>query len=236
MSACSVNNCDRAVKAKSLCNQHYMRKRRHGDPLAGQPELPPNEPGDHCIVGGCSRLRKTRNWCEPHYQKHLKYGDANVVIHRQFSCAEDVWNFYMPGDPPPAGVVWPWTGPKHQRFGYGVMYFAGTSCLAHRFSYERYIDKIPEGLLVRHNNDIPVDVNPHNLLVGTHQDNANDKVARGRQSRGNYRLEIEDYEKIHNERLAGESALSISKRYEVDVSYIHRILRKYRNGPYSALR
>ncbi len=29
---CSVEGCDRAAKVKGLCQMHYMRQRRHGDP------------------------------------------------------------------------------------------------------------------------------------------------------------------------------------------------------------
>lgn len=33
---CSIPNCDKAQYAKDLCQKHYMRLFRHGDPLAGR--------------------------------------------------------------------------------------------------------------------------------------------------------------------------------------------------------
>lgn len=34
---CSVQDCDRRVTGQGLCNLHYRRMRRHGDPLGGRP-------------------------------------------------------------------------------------------------------------------------------------------------------------------------------------------------------
>jgi hypothetical protein len=35
-SSCSIDGCDRTVTGQGLCNMHYRRWRRHGDPLGGQ--------------------------------------------------------------------------------------------------------------------------------------------------------------------------------------------------------
>lgn len=35
---CSVDGCDKAVKARGLCNAHYHRRSRHGSPLGGGTE------------------------------------------------------------------------------------------------------------------------------------------------------------------------------------------------------
>lgn len=51
---------------------------------------------------------------------------------------------------------------------------------AHRFSYEAYKGKIPEGLNVLHKCDVTLCVNPDHLFVGTQAENLNDCYAKGR--------------------------------------------------------
>lgn len=87
----------------------------------------------------------------------------------------------------PEGGCWRWGGSFFPN-GYGQFYAKvdgkRTSLGAHRVSYEAFHGPIPEGLVVRHKCDNPGCVAPHHLELGTHQDNHNDKVERGRQARG----------------------------------------------------
>ena len=66
---CSIDGCDRTHKGHGLCNAHYQRWKKHGDPLSGEPikELPP--PGSTCSEPGCNRKLYARAMCRPHYMK-----------------------------------------------------------------------------------------------------------------------------------------------------------------------
>lgn len=55
--------------------------------------------------------------------------------------------------------------------------------MAHRAAWERANGPIPEGMFVCHHCDRPPCINPAHLFVGTPQDNVDDKVRKGRQSR-----------------------------------------------------
>jgi HNH endonuclease len=55
---------------------------------------------------------------------------------------------------------------------------------ASRFFWEAEYGPIPDGLLVCHHCDNPECVRLDHLYLGTHQDNVNDRVNRGRQLRG----------------------------------------------------
>ena len=75
---------------------------------------------------------------------------------------------------------WEWTGVRNRK-GYGQTTKGSKGRRAHRLSYELHKGPIPAGQIVRHTCDNPPCVNPAHLLAGTHQENYQDAVSRGRQ-------------------------------------------------------
>ncbi|MGU2415998.1 HNH endonuclease [Burkholderia cenocepacia] len=69
------------------------------------------------------------------------------------------------------------------RKGYGRKYHKGKTVRAHRLAYCQFhgleLREI-DGLVVRHSCDNPSCINPEHLLIGTVQDNTDDREARGR--------------------------------------------------------
>lgn len=74
---------------------------------------------------------------------------------------------------------WIWEASKTWD-GYGRFYFNHRQHLAHRVAYEIYKGKIPDGLIICHKCDTPSCVNPDHLFLGTHKDNAQDMISKGR--------------------------------------------------------
>lgn len=75
---------------------------------------------------------------------------------------------------------WLWSGAKLES-GYGVFKGDGMR-LAHRISWAMHNGAIPNGLFVLHKCDNPSCVNPDHLFMGTHTDNMQDMLKKGRKS------------------------------------------------------
>ena len=109
----------------------------------------------------------------------------------------------------------------------------GKLTTVNRYMYEKYKEKIPQGLVLRHKCDTPLCINPNHLIPGTHKDNVHDMIKR---NRTNYCKGI----KQANSKLSEKNALDIfnnkkcltikeqSKKYKVSTNVIDNI----RNGMY----
>lgn len=86
---------------------------------------------------------------------------------------------------PQESGCWDWSDNK-DRQGYGRMRVSPRhTARAHRLAYELFWStRLPRSTLVCHSCDNPSCVNPWHLFLGTPDDNMQDKVRKGRQSRG----------------------------------------------------
>jgi hypothetical protein len=79
---CAVRGCDRRARARVWCHMHYVRWRKHGDPLGA-----PQPPHRSCAVEGCTRRRQSWDWCQMHYKRWRNHGDPLGAPHGRFGGA-----------------------------------------------------------------------------------------------------------------------------------------------------
>jgi hypothetical protein len=68
---CSIEGCASFVKARGLCQKHYHRLQRHGDPTGGSTERV-YKSGRPCRVDGCLTPSRALGYCPKHEARFRK--------------------------------------------------------------------------------------------------------------------------------------------------------------------
>lgn len=120
---------------------------------------------------------------------------------------------------------WGWTGGR-TTMGYAIMpTHECCSSRAHRVSFELFNQvSLLNKTVVRHTCDNPICCNPRHLLIGTQQDNANDRVNRKRQVVGG---------SVGSSVLTEKQVLSIRSEYTGKRGDYTRLGKKYRVSYYT---
>jgi len=172
---CSICDAWGTIR-RGMCNAHYQRWRRHGDPLAiaGVQVLHKFARTDPCQVEGCPGLAVNRGWCWKHYERWRAHGDAayEVTPAERFEAKVD-----RVTDP---GGCHIWMGARNEG-GYGLFGVGGRVFLAHRWALQQDLGRsLPPDLLACHHCDNPPCVRIKHLYEGTASDNTRDAIMRGR--------------------------------------------------------
>lgn len=134
----------------------------------------------------------------------------------------------------PSGCI-EFTGTKNQG-GYGMLHLAGRDHLAHRVAY--VLANAPAaGRVIMHSCDNPACVNPAHLSAGSHSDNMQDMLSKGRSNYGNCGQHLRDRSKHPRNRAVGtvagerfESAALAAEKYGCSAGYMQRLCRLEMHG------
>lgn len=116
---------------------------------------------------------------------------------------------------------------KPNNFGYPTIKINGVNYKIYKVFYEKYKHSIPNNLVIRHTCDNKLCINPNHLILGTHNDNVQDRVQRNRSAVGirngrsklNERQVLEIFENT-------SSCYKLGKIYNVDPKTIRNIKNK----------
>lgn len=120
---------------------------------------------------------------------HIKNGKNPACSKRcayEFRKAQGPTRFWTKVQVGEKEACWPWVGGMHKKRGYGQTSLNRKGHNAHHVAYHLAVGPVPKGLVVRHKCDNPPCCNPAHLEIGTHADNARDRVERGRSTKGEH--------------------------------------------------
>lgn len=125
---------------------------------------------------------------------------------------------------------WPWVGATVQSGAgpVGRFKFEGRSQWAPRVAYQLYKGPIPHRRVIRHKCDNPLCVRPAHLIVGTHKQNARDKVERNRVGRGGTGPKLDAFTRrwVCERLKSGHSTIEIARFFGVSRQAISYYARK----------
>lgn len=178
-----------------------------------------------CSVDDCNNPHVSRGWCNMHYMRWKRHRDVfggNI----RYKTPHEVLEAKTIPEPNSGCLIWLGTSTSA---GYGQIIINGKKVYCHRLSWELTNGPIPRGLHVLHHCDNPPCCNPDHLFLGTDQDNTDDKVAKGRQCKGESRPHAKLSESQVLE-IYSDTRLQkfIAKDYGVRIPLISRIKNRKR--------
>lgn len=173
-----------------------------------------------CKFDGCLKPVHGQGYCHTHYCRIRNTGD--VTKGRVYEKKPAPIRFWAKVSVAGADECWEWQGGKKEG-GHGVFFDGERLVPAHRFSYELHHGPIVSGLEICHTCDNPPCVNPTHLFAGTHKDNMEDCVQKGRSRRGT--LTISEIQAIRLRKECGASATLIASEFSVSRRTISRAVR-----------
>lgn len=121
------------------------------------------------------------------------------------------------------------TSHKDKSGGYSKFRRNGKYQFIHRYIYKKHKGEIPKGMLVCHTCDNRNCINPNHLFLGTHKDNAQDSVSKGRwvnvkgEKNGKSKLTEQQVKEIRNSK---DDTRIIAVEYDISTRHVWALKTK----------
>lgn len=166
---CKFQACLRVVHARGYCVGHYSQQ------LLGKPLCALKLPKVKCSFPGCKKKHCAKGLCNTHWAQQQRHGHLMPI--RTHEAQESRWLRQVSKSPEIDGC-WIFIGNgkgsgkgASQGKGYGQFRYGKRKWMAHRFSYEKYVGPISEGMQVDHLCRNTFCVNPKHLEIVTGHEN-----------------------------------------------------------------
>ena len=176
-----------------------------------------NSLNEECSVEFCNLNKYSKGYCQSHYHSFWKYG--NPLFLKKKNKPNNKINFVEDEN-----GCFNCTSHHFDKGGYARMMHNRKHVSVHRFIYMQMFGEIPKGLIIRHKCDNPPCINPEHLLLGTHKDNMQDKMDRGRHKVAR-KFNKEQVTLIRNRIKKGDKLKDIASDYKVDPGTISNMKR-----------
>lgn len=223
---CSIPDCERKHFAKDLCNMHYRRLWRHGSTDSLNRTT--------CTIQGCDLKHEAKGFCIMHYQRFRRTGDpgpaqpidappgtlcdregCHIPTAYVGPCYLHRFGWTQRLVVPELGPCWEFNGAK-DRSGYAKISIPGVR--GPRRTARIILGLDEPDTLACHRCDNPPCIRREHLFAGTPQDNSDDAVSKGRNTRG---------EAVHSHKLTERDVVSIRERYATGVLTLAQLGREY---------
>jgi len=196
--------CNSKVFKNGLCKKHYELKRK-----------------GKCTVEGCDGKYFAGEMCAKHYARFKRHG--TVHLSKKLNTKER-----LRAQTKRCGACLEWTGANDGQWGYGQMNVNGKMEKTHRIAWELEYGPIPKGLCVCHHCDNPRCLEISHLFLGTHQDNMQDCLQKGRGNRGGPKGEACHFAKLTEKevleiRASDEQCNILAKQYDISNAIITQV-------------
>jgi hypothetical protein len=146
-----------------------------------------------------------------------------------FTCGREACRFWSKVYVPEGDSCHEWTGGLKDS-GYGQFKTSTGTISAHIYAWEQKHGPVPAGKLLRHTCDVRHCVRDDHLLLGTHLQNMQDMVDRGRSHSPRPPLPVQKRLELLQDKEEGFTALALVEKYGVSLRTVSRIIQEHRKG------